>query len=193
MYGSGDTFSQEAYDMVSIGPYAPRNQSFWEVTRAMMPVLSASSFQSIIGVGPPETVANDAAEKLRLAVQNVSRYIDEGKPVPDSLMKTMSDRRSVWRALRNKKTMLETFETERFSLCIGRRPDSPAYLIWSDTAPLVKPEYFVRVPVIGNHTWSARMDKPVLVYHPDVPAADKRFEGLTLGCEDGCGALLDSG
>jgi len=76
---------------------------------------------------------------------------------------------------------------------VHRQGDSPAYLIWSDTAPLVKPEYFVRVPVIGNHTWSARMDKPVLVYHPDVPAADKRFEGLTLGCEDGCGALLDSG
>jgi len=159
-----------------------------------MPVLRFSAFQSIIiGVGPPEAHAEDAAERLRQTVQDVSKYTDEGEPVPQELMKSLSDRRSMMQGLSSKKAMLETFETKLFSLCIGRQPNSPAYLIWSDTAPLVKPEYFLRVPVVGNHTWSVRMDGPVLVYHPDVSAADKRFEGVSLGCENGCAALLDSG
>jgi len=179
--------------MVSIGPYAPRNQSFWEVTKADMPVLTASAFQSIIGVGPPETPAEDAAERLRQTEQKVSEYIGEGASAPSDLLRSLSDRRSVMTALDSKKTMLETFETKFFSFCIGRQPDSPAYLIWSDTAPLVKPEYFLRMPVVGNHTWSVIMEGPVLVYSPDVPAKDRRFGGVSLGCESGCAALLDTG
>merc|ERR1740121_36024 len=84
-----------------------------------------------------------------------------------------------------------------FSVCLGRKPRSNGYVIWSDNAPLVKPEYFQRMRVSGNHTWSVALEAPRFEYDPAAKDRgfdrDNKFEGLALGCENGCGALLDSG
>merc|ERR1719221_1503567 len=93
--------------------------------------------------------------------------------------------------------LLETFESRMFSFCLGREPKSDGYVVWSDNAPLVKPGYFQRLRVTGNHTWSMTLDEPKFKYDP--AAMDRgfdrgnKFEGLALGCENGCGALLDTG
>jgi len=190
-YGSGDLFCQEAWDMVSIGPYPPKKQSFWEVTSAKMPVLQYSAFQSIIGIGPPETPVKDAEELLQTAIDNVSNYTSAGLPVPDDLKNNLEDRKKVSAAMKTKPTMVDTFGVNMYSICFGRKPGSDGYLIWSDTAPSVKPEYFRRVQVVGNHTWSVLLKEPRFVHDPASEA--KKYEGVTLGCEKGCGALLDSG
>jgi len=196
-YGSGDTFVQEAWDTVSIGPYPPRRQSFWEVTSAKMQVLQYSAFQSIIGIGPPETPVLDADELLQAAIDNVSNYTAAGLPVPSDLQSAVEDRRKVSAALRTKSTMVDTFGVDMYSVCLGKKPGSDGYLVWSDTAPLVKPEYFQRLRMTGNHTWSTSLDEPKFEYDP--AAKDRQFDrgnkyhGRTLGCENGCGALLDTG
>ncbi|CAK0873364.1 unnamed protein product [Prorocentrum cordatum] len=93
--------------------------------------------------------------------------------------------------MKTKPTMVDTFGVNMYSICFGRKPGSDGYLIWSDTAPSVKPEYFRRVQVVGNHTWSVLLKEPRFVHDPASEA--KKYEGVTLGCEKGCGALLDSG
>jgi len=190
-YGSGDLFCQEAWDMVSIGPYPPKKQSFWEVTSAKMPVLQYSAFQSIIGIGPPETPVLDADELLQAAIDNVSNYTAAGLPVPSDLQSAVEDRRKVSAALRTKSTMVDTFGVDMYSVCLGKKPGSDGYLVWSDTAPLVKPEYFKRVQVVGKHTWSVRMTEPRFAHDP--ASTNRKYDGWKLGCKDGCGALLDSG
>jgi len=190
-YGSGDTFVQEAWDTVSIGPYPPRRQSFWEVTSAKMQVLQYSAFQSIIGIGPPETPVLDADELLQAAIDNVSNYTAAGLPVPSDLQSAVEDRRKVSAALRTKSTMVDTFGVDLYSVCLGKKPGSDGYLVWSDTAPLVKPEYFKRVQVVGKHTWSVRMTEPRFAHDP--ASTNRKYDGWKLGCKDGCGALLDSG
>jgi hypothetical protein len=191
MYGSGDLFVQEAWDTVSIGPFTPKHQSFWEVTSAKMPVLQYSAFQSIIGIGPPETPALDAEEQLQVVIQNISNYKAMGLPVPNSLQKEFEDKQKISVAMKNKSTMVDTFGTNMYSICFGRKPGSDGYVIWSDTAPLVKPEYFIRAQVVGKHTWSVQLTEPRFVHDP--AAKTNKYEGVTLGCADGCGALLDSG
>jgi hypothetical protein len=196
-YGSGTVVTQEAADIVSFGPYAPKNQSFWEVTAASMPVLAASTFQAIFGLGPPETPLVDAESRLAKIRDNISSYTDAGLSLPSDLVKSEANMRGVAVAFQTKTMMLETFESTMFSVCLGRQPNSNGYMIWSDTAPLVKPEYFKRLPVSGNHTWSMMLHEPKFEYDPTAKDkqfdTDNQFEGLSLGCENGCGALLDSG
>jgi len=189
-YGSGDTFSVEAWDMVSIGPYPPKLQPFWEVTSAKMPVLKYSAFQSIIGIGPPETPVKDADEAVQMVMENISNW-NKSKWLPDDLKSELEKKQKVLESVRAKSMMVDTFGVNMFSVCLGKKPGSDGYLIWSDTAPLVKPEYFVRVPVVGNHTWSVKLDKPRFAHGPS--SSSNKFEGVKLGCENGCGALLDSG
>jgi len=191
IYGSGGTTSQEAVDMVSIGPYAPKLQSFWEVIAATMPVLDTSGFQAIIGVGPPETPSMDAEARLKAVVQNISKYNEAGLEVPSELLLLENEKRKLFEATQKRTVMLETFGTKMFSICFGKEPNSDGYMIWNDTAPLMKPDYFKRVPVVGKHTWSVSLGGPQFEYPPT--AKDKWYDGGSLGCEGGCGALLDSG
>jgi hypothetical protein len=156
-----------------------------------MPVLQYSAFQSIIGIGPPETPVLDSEENLKTAIQNVSNYTAAGLPVPVELTKSLEEKKKIAVAMKTKPTMVDTFGTNMFSICLGKKPGSDGYLIWSDTAPLVKPEYFKRVQVVGTHTWSVKLDEPRFVHDP--AASNNKYEGVTLGCENGCGALLDSG
>jgi len=196
-YGSGTVSTQDASDMVSVGPYGPKNQSFWEVTDANMPVLANSEFQCIIGLGPPETPAIDADLRLAKILESKSSYTDAGMPLPSDLLKSEENVRAVKLAMEKKSMVVENFDATLFSICVGKQPNSNGYLIWGDTAPLVKPEYFLRVKVAGNHTWSVTLDEPTLVYDPT--AKDRQFDegnkfaGRAIGCPDGCGALLDSG
>jgi len=190
-YGSGGTTSVEAADMVSIGPYAPKLQSFWEVISTTMPVLDRSMFQAIIGLGPPETPVADATVRLKATVHNISSYRKQGLDVPSELLLKEKERVKVLEAAQRRITMLDNFETKMFSVCIGKKPSSDGYLIWNDTAPLLKPEYFMRLPVVGNHTWSVSLQEPQIAYPPT--ANDRSRDGRSLGCEGGCGALLDSG
>jgi hypothetical protein len=196
-YGSGTVTTQFASDMVSVGPYAPRSQSFWEVLDANMPVLAHSEFQCIIGLGPPETPAVDSELRLKMVLDGESKFTEQGMPVPSELLKAEENLRAVELAMEKKSMMVETFDTTMFSLCFGKQPNSNGYMIWGDTAPLVKPEYFLRMKVVGNHTWSVTLDEPTFVYDPTVKDKvfdrDNTLEGKVLGCEGGCGALLDSG
>ncbi|CAK0894590.1 unnamed protein product [Prorocentrum cordatum] len=196
-YGSGTVVSQDAFDIVSVGPYTPRNQSFWEVTDADMPVLAYSMFQSIIGLGPPEAPLVDAEDRLAKLLDNISSYTGAGRAPPADLAKAEAHTRAVAVAMQTRTMVLESFESKMFSICLGRQPNSDGYVIWSDTAPLVKPDYFQRVRVTGNHTWSTTLGEPKFEYDPAVNDKqfdkDNKFNGLTLGCENGCGALLDSG
>eukprot|EP00420_Gonyaulax_spinifera_P007544 CAMPEP_0197923934 /NCGR_PEP_ID=MMETSP1439-20131203/94846_1 /TAXON_ID=66791 /ORGANISM="Gonyaulax spinifera, Strain CCMP409" /LENGTH=165 /DNA_ID=CAMNT_0043546329 /DNA_START=3 /DNA_END=498 /DNA_ORIENTATION=+ len=77
-YGSGDIFVRQAFDMVSVGSFGPINQTFWQGDEAHMQVLEFARFQSIIGVGPPETPANDFWVKTAQAVKKVRQSLDLG-------------------------------------------------------------------------------------------------------------------
>lgn len=191
-YGSGDTFSEEAFDLVSIGPFADTNQTFWEVTKANMPILYNAAFQCIIGVGPPETPASDAWAAIQKTASNISNFTDGHEAVPEELLTQASDRLDVALEMTRRSTLLKTLRVEMFSMCVGRRPGSDGYFIWNDYSAVHNPSLFVEVPVVGTHTWSVKLNNVRIEGLLD-PSQRNASDSVAIGCSDGCSAIIDSG
>lgn len=184
-YGSGDVTVRQAFDLVSIGSFSAINQTFWQADEAHMPVLQNAKFQSIIGVGPPETPANDFWAKTADDVAKLRRSLAEGViPRPSTTKKVMDHLTGAVEMSRHK-MMLSQYNVGTFSLCLGKQPGSSGYFIWNDTSPHDNPSLFNRVKVIGRHTWTLNMT--------DVHLSIGGRDMAPLGCENGCGAVIDSG
>merc|ERR1719195_2340506 len=82
-----------------------------------------------------------------------------------------------------KPAMLQNFQINTFSHCLGRAPGSPGWMIWNDKthegSPGVK-----KIPVAGNITWGISIDSI------GFQTPDGLFE---IGCKGGCGGIVDSG
>jgi hypothetical protein len=185
-YGSGDTYSVEATDFLGLGFFKSKNQTFWEVVSAKMPVLQNAAFQSIVGVGPPETPAADSWDAAEDAFNNVTQYYRNSSKPPGDLMKRAQESIAAAVEIARTPTMLDNFDIQTFSMCLGKAPGSDGYITWQDTTHEVQAHLFTRVPILGKHTWS-------------VALANVRLDGgnhrgdTALGCSDGCSALMDSG
>mmetsp|Transcript_16137 Transcript_16137/g.47030 ORF Transcript_16137/g.47030 Transcript_16137/m.47030 type:complete len:456 (-) Transcript_16137:122-1489(-) len=187
-YGSGDVEGDQATDLVALGPARPAPQSFWEVRKAQMPLLGHAKFQSILGVGPPETPAADAWDALAGAVRDVAKSAQVG--VAPRKETTAQVRSSLVSAMEisGTPTMLRNFRVRLFSLCLGRRPGSSGYLVWNDSLPLARPAAFAHLAVVGRHSWTLSLTEVRLGGFGPQQAA-----GVYLGCREGCGAIVDSG
>jgi hypothetical protein len=192
-YNSGDAYAEEAFDTVSIGPFSGTNMSFWEITRASMPVLYNAAFQSIIGIGPPETAASDIWTALQKTAGNISNLTGAHKHVPSELLTQVSEQLDVAVELSNgMPPLLKKFNVNMFSICIGAKPGSDGYIIWNDLSAERNPSLFTQVPVVGAHTWSIQLNDVRLSGNLNTSEPDKVLT-QPLGCETGCSAILDSG
>jgi hypothetical protein len=190
-YGSGDTFSEEAFDLVSIGPFADTNQSFWEVTKANMPILYSAMFQGIIGVGPPETPAADAWNALLRTAGNISNMTDAHELVDDNLLAQAVDRLEVAMEVTQRPTLLRNLNVSIFSMCVSRKPGDNGFFIWNDYTAVRKPLLFAEVPVVGTHTWSVELKNVRIRGSLDKGSSKNAVKEI--GCGDGCSAIIDSG
>jgi len=187
-YGSGDTYSWEAKDTVSIGPFDAKNQTFWEVTDARMPILRNAAFQAIIGIGPPETPAADAWTEVQKSLESVNKFYGDSKRPPKDALKDVKDAIESALEMSDTPPMLHTFGVQAFSICMGARAGSDGYFTWQERQHTDKPDLFTRVPILGKHTWSVGLAS-VKLTRPGL------FTETRLGCfeEGGCSALIDSG
>lgn len=71
------------------------------------------------------------------------------------------------------------------SVCIGAAEGSKGYMTWNDLAPASRPEPFRRLSVVGSVTWGLSLKNIRLV--------QKDGSSHTVGCREGCGAILDTG
>jgi len=163
-YGSGTCSSSDAWDTVSIGQFSTANQSFWEVTDAHMPILYSAAFQSIIGLGPPETPQSDAWTSANSVVHNVSMLLEKGELPPSTMTSMASTKTIIATMMLERRTILDNFHSPSFSVCIGKEPGSDGFFIWNDTSHLTMSQSFVRVQVVGKHTWSVKMTNARLAF-----------------------------
>jgi len=188
-YGSGSVDCKQAFDIVSIGPYAGVNLTFWNVFQASMPVLAAAKFESIIGVGPPETPAYDAWAAVKDDIGQVMSTISKGSlpgnNVPPPV--DMSKRAAFAVEMSHQPTLVKVDNVTYFSVCLGYKPGSSGWFTWMDTKAVDYPDLFRRVSVMGKHTWTVNMSNVHLgSSDPEVTAAFQE-------CRSGCGAIVDSG
>jgi len=187
-YVSGDTYSTEGSDVVSIGGLDERNQTFWEVIEARMPILRNAEFQAIIGLGPPETPAADAWSEVHRTIENVNRFFNEGRLPPGDVADNAHETIEAAVELSRKPALLDNFLVTTFSVCMGAKPGEDGYFVWSDSSPFERPEVFTRVPVTGKHTWSVALSNVKLTRPGSLTSTD-----LACGGAVGCNALVDTG
>lgn len=200
-YGSGDTFTREAFDFLSIGSRYQVNQTFWEVTDAQMPVLVNAEFQAIIGVGPPETPAADAWGSAHSQVSSIRRFLARGAPLPVTTLQRAKTVIEVAVEMSRSAPMLGNVGVSVFSVCLGSKPGTDGYFVWNDTLAAEEPALFVRMPVVGRHTWTLNLTGAWLAERHGVEQrSEKDLTGdaptplrTSLGCASGCGAIVDSG
>mmetsp|Transcript_77163 Transcript_77163/g.214583 ORF Transcript_77163/g.214583 Transcript_77163/m.214583 type:complete len:467 (-) Transcript_77163:162-1562(-) len=170
-FGSGDTWSDLAYDDVSFGPLNITSQYLWEVTRADLPILrQESNFQAIVGIGPITTMNRplkvqeaETAERNLTEQEELASYLAQRKPV------------------------LENLHVNIFSVCFRRGKGEHGYFVWNDEDPRGIPSSpFRRIEMVGNVHWGAKLHTVRLEGGADNAS-------LGLACEGGCAAVVDSG
>jgi len=216
-FGSGVLETTAAIDQLEIGPYR-LNQSFWHVHWASMPVLRASDFQAIMGVGPPEVPRllawRDANRSAQLFATSLGAEGEVNQTLRDRAWSLAE--KAQW--LSDHPAVLEGTRERMFSICLQKEPLSPGYVVWNDTSVAQHPELFHRVPVGRPHEWSVDLrnvrfgflEAPARDEDAAAPADAGMFQAVeqqedeeheafnasafdNVGCRDGCRALLDSG
>jgi len=187
VFGSGETTSLEAWDNVVLGPLAAKNQSFWEVINTNMSKLfSGANFQAIVGLGPPEAPALAALKDAEMMEKRADKMQKQGLD-DGNLDAVVNESYDIAVHASTKSTLLDTLKVDRFSICMGNGEGKPGYLVWNDDDPKKKLDMFTAVPVEASHTWGVKMTRIRLGKngHTD--------EDISMGCEKGCGAIVDSG
>mmetsp|Transcript_7919 Transcript_7919/g.18653 ORF Transcript_7919/g.18653 Transcript_7919/m.18653 type:complete len:500 (-) Transcript_7919:104-1603(-) len=187
-YGSGDVYASEAFDEVSIGPFPPIMQSFWQAYEATMAVLQTARFQSIIGIGPPEMPHAEAWTEVAASVKDIMTTVDDGDEMYKWQEERVKTRMDFFKEVRRTPTMVASYKITSFSMCLRNEPGSRGYFIWNDTSALDMPTLFRRVQVLGRNTWTVNMTGVHLT-----PRSDAGLGGVLVGCAQGCGAIIDSG
>jgi len=174
-FGSGTTMSSRGFDTVSIGPLVSKNQAFWQVFDAMMPILEESTFGAIVGVGPPDSASKieeqeDGGEEVPMAMTKRHRGDLQmtGKPASPEISSVCSQ-----------------FGVQTFSVCIGQQSGSHGFFVWDDAPPQEQGREFTAVEVAGEIHWAGRMT--------NVQMGQVATQGGFTLCEDGCAAVIDSG
>eukprot|EP00448_Togula_jolla_P010667 CAMPEP_0170603442 /NCGR_PEP_ID=MMETSP0224-20130122/18914_1 /TAXON_ID=285029 /ORGANISM="Togula jolla, Strain CCCM 725" /LENGTH=474 /DNA_ID=CAMNT_0010928323 /DNA_START=61 /DNA_END=1485 /DNA_ORIENTATION=- len=181
-FGSGDTWSELAYDEVDIGPLKVEQQYFWEVTDAALPILKSDRFQAIVGVGPPATLKRESWTMMVTSEAEELAYEAMGGASPSEY----SERTQFAWIMGQQQTLLDRLHVNTFSVCLRRGAGEPGQFVWRDTDPREQPEKFTAIPVAGAAHWGAQLQSMKLEGGSDGTA-------LTLACEQGCGAVVDSG
>lgn len=190
-FGSGDTWSHEAFDDVEVGPMLSANQTFWEVVDSEMPVLTTASFQAIVGVGPPRSARRLAGQFEKAAEKAKDTALKEAGAVPEQVNAELEDAHLRADHARQQMDLLRNMGVHTFSVCIMRGHGEPGYFTWNDETLRDRPRIFTTIPVAGSLLWSVELTDVRLGHSAVSEYGDEVFD---LGCQDGpCGAVLDTG
>jgi len=185
-YGSGSVRVLEAADRVAVGPYGGVNLTFWNAVSASMPVLRNAVFNSIVGVGPPETPGSDAWTAVRDDLEVMKADMKIGFAFPtDAQAERLQKDTDLATVLGMEPTLVKAHDVAQFSICLGQKPGSEGYFIWNDTSYLDSPSLFTYLKVLGQHTFTINMTSMKL--------NQGGKESSAFACQEGCGAIIDSG
>jgi len=183
-FGSGTCHSRDAFEKVQVGPFNAEAFPFWEVESAQMPVLRQANFQAIVGIGPPGepvSTAEGAVEDFDAEAADYKKVYGKLTPKMEAERKELLEKVEL---AKGKLSLLETLGVTSFSVCLGKAPGSSGWLVWNDASARTM-NTFQTFPVAGSITWSLKVTSMAFL--------GQSGERSILGCQEGCGAIIDTG
>lgn len=156
-FGSGDTWSHEAWDRVEIGSLGAHRQSFWEVLDTAMPVLRTASFQAIVGLGPPGSAIKLAEQQAEQAQAAKRSLVQLGLPIPKDVDDNVRDFEKAVQHARLRLDLAHNLGVQSFSVCFGPARGDAGYFVWNDLEATKDFRIFTRIPVVGSIHWSVEL------------------------------------
>lgn len=184
-YGSGSCTAVDAHERIEVGPLVAKHQAFWDATQCQMPMLNKASFNAVVGIGPPgepEVIARNGLMRVK-SLENRAKEL--GKKIPTHIRHLKKTYTEDLADAPHKVAMLENMGVTTFSVCLEREPDSPGWLIWNDNNPEPS-SAFTQIDVVGEVTWGVKLTGIGL--HGGTTNSN-----TILGCQHGCGAIVDTG
>mmetsp|Transcript_28659 Transcript_28659/g.81988 ORF Transcript_28659/g.81988 Transcript_28659/m.81988 type:complete len:475 (-) Transcript_28659:346-1770(-) len=185
-YGSGSCLAKDGYDTVAIKNLQAKNHPIWVAMDCQIPVLSQAAFGAIVGIGPPGQPVHQAEQELQAVEEMEERLRAKKEDIPAELIREKKHAQGAIKVARTKPALLESLGVRAFSVCLGRRPNSPGWLIWNDESRDGQVGV-QRIPVVGKLTWG------VSVKNVELRGLHGHDQDLQIGCDEGCGAVLDTG
>lgn len=196
-YGSGQTFSVEAWAPAglkcdsdsaahesSVNNVTADKQMFWMTVKAALPVAQDSTFQGILGMGPPRSDAIVAATEAREVRAKVEQMKAAGINTSE-YEPTVENMESVAEFAKTVKPWLQNTGVVTYSFCVGKLPGADGVLTLNDQAPDKMASAFVKIAADPNGIyWQALLS--------DVRLGDAQDDG-GIRTEGSTQAILDTG
>lgn len=189
-YGSGITYSMNAEDTVSFGPFGVKHQVFWDVFEADMPLLYEDTFAAILGVGPPLSAVKFAEEGSKQVHRELDEYKKAGEQITKAMKNTVKRYDNVAKFVNVSKGFIENIDVRNMSTCFGKKSGSPGWHVWNDVATKKQSEKFQRLKVAGDIYWSVNLTK--VTTGLSVSKQDTKRKTIACGKET-CSAIIDTG
>jgi len=170
-YGSGSCNTKDGFDDVAVESLHAHNQAFWQATLCKMPMLETAAFNAIVGIGPPGMAL--------LSLESELSYL-KNRNSSDFMIYAVEGEIDIEK---KKSALVDSLGVSTFSACFGRKEGSQGYMIWNDAVPSGR-SGVVTAHVPGKVYWSVH----VLEASFSAPLTDE-----VMGCQDGCGAIVDTG
>eukprot|EP00448_Togula_jolla_P039283 CAMPEP_0170624798 /NCGR_PEP_ID=MMETSP0224-20130122/30420_1 /TAXON_ID=285029 /ORGANISM="Togula jolla, Strain CCCM 725" /LENGTH=303 /DNA_ID=CAMNT_0010951335 /DNA_START=38 /DNA_END=945 /DNA_ORIENTATION=- len=188
-YGSGSTKSLECWDDVEADSRKSSKQVFWKVFDADMSLLQESSFQAIVGLGPPQSSITLAQNDAQLAKKKLAS-LKAGSPAYKEMEKMAALYQTIAEHAEKATSFAKNMQLEAFSICLGKKAGSDGYFMWQDTDPQNRPHGMFRtIPALNDLYWSTELKDVSLGSLPS-SHSDQTTE---VGChKEKCNAIFDT-
>lgn len=182
-YGSGSCLSEDGRETVVMESLTAIDQPFWEAVSCEMDLLNFSTFNAIIGVGPPGYPKLKAQHTLDELEHKESNFTKSGKPVPKDVEDRLEQSKNLLQEALTKKSLLQSFGVTAFSACFGREKGSSGFVIWNDD--ISRHPGMTQMTVIGDAFWSVKISD-ITLYSQREKMNERVFKAHG-------GAVLDTG
>lgn len=187
-FGSGWVKCRFSEDTVTVGPFKPIRQAFWQIRDSQMRILDDKSFEMILGLGNP-TQRLTETHKFIKEDEKLMEKDCSGERCPEWLSKQYKSDKKYLNILQDHPPLLQNMGSRFFSVCLQPEKGAAGYWTWHERDPKQFGRVFQSMRVTGVIEWKTDLDQVLM------RGGAQSMMPTRLGCGGGmkCAVLFDTG